>query len=444
MNFKKIRADFPIFGEKGIPKELVYLDSAATSQKPQQVIDAISNFYQNYNANVHRGVHDLSEQATKLYEDARQKVSKFINSSDFSQIIFVQSATAGINFVADAWARKNLKPGDEILISQAEHHSNFLVWQRLAKETGCKIKFITLNQSTFTFGCANKEHYDLETVSFYSNESCGNNGVCIDPKFDFWEKLITPKTKLVSITTDSNVLGPVWGEDETRLQKLIESAQRVGAKVLLDAAQTIPHKKINVKKLNPDFLVFSGHKMLAPTGIGVLYIKKSLHDDVEPYQLGGSMVASVSLENSIWKKAPLKFEAGTPPVSSAIGLGAAIDYFNNNVDFFELAKHEAELCSKLINGLNSFEKINILGNVEYIKKYGHLVTFEVEGIHAHDIAAYLDMRGIMARAGHHCAQPLATQLGVDSSLRVSFYMYNNLSDVKLFLKSLDEAIRSLS
>ena len=442
MNFKKIRSDFPIFGEKGVPKELIYLDNAATSQKSQQVIDAVVDFYQNHNANVHRGVHNLSEQATTMYEGARAKVAKFINSSDLSEIVFTKGTTEGINFIADAWARRKLKPGDEILITQAEHHSNFLPWQRLAKELGLILKFITINPSTYTLGCKNEDHYDSEEVSFYSGDTEGKD-CCSDPDCDFWESLVTDKTKLVAVVLDSNVLGPIWGDDYSNLHKLIKKAHSVGAKVLVDAAQTIPHKKIDIQKLNPDFLVFSGHKMLAPTGVGVLFIKKSLHDEVEPYQLGGSMVQSASVEKTSWKSSPHKFEAGTPPIAQVIGLGAAVDYLTNNVNFVELEKHEAKMCGALIDGLKSLENITILGNTDLLKKKGHLVTFEVAGIHAHDLAAYLDMRGIVARAGHHCAQPLANLLGADSSLRVSFYLYNTLEDVELFLKSLDEAIKSL-
>ena len=443
MNYKKVRLDFPIFGKKGVPKEFVYFDSAATSQKPKHVIDAIVDFYENYNSNVYRGVYDSSERATTVYESSRQKVAEFVNASDSSEIVFTRGATEGINFIAEKWVRKNLSKGDEILISEVEHHSNFLPWQRLAKEIGVTLRFIPLNKSTYTIGLEKKSDTKDHKISFYEEIGKDEKESYQAPKEDFWEELITKKTKFISVTSDSNVLGPVWGIGNEILHDLVKRAKAVGAKVLVDATQTVPHCKIDVTKLDADFLVFSGHKMLGPTGIGVLYIKKDLHDSIEPYHVGGSMVHSTGLEESIWREAPYKFEAGTPPIAQVIGFGAAVDYLKNNVNFTDLREYEANLCAKLIDGLGEIEGVTILGNVDLLKKCGHLVSFEIDGVHPHDIATYLDMRGIMVRAGHHCAQPLAELLGAASSLRASFYLYNTEEEVGLLLENLKEAIKSL-
>ena len=409
VNLKKIILDFPILKKKPGFNKMVYLDSAATSQKPKNVIDAIKYFYENCNSNVHRSIHSLGEDATTLYEQAREKIATFINALP-EEIVFTKGTTESINFVADAWGRNNLLSGDEIVISQVEHHANLLPWMRLAEQKNAKLKYIKLNKKTFMLEA------DLD-------------------------KLITSKTKLVALTHSSNVLGEVW--EKGQLESIIERAHEVGAKVLIDAAQSAPHKKIDVKKLNPDFLVFSAHKLLGPTGIGVLYIKKDLHNDVEPYQVGGSMVYSISDDKIKWKEAPYKFEAGTPPIAQAIGFAAAIDYLNEKINFSELKKHEAKLCHVLIDGLEQIKEVKIIGNLEQIKKEGHLVCFIVKGIHAHDLSSFLSEKGIAIRSGHHCAQPLADLLGVEASLRVSFYMYNTLQDVELFLKELKNGIKYL-
>ncbi len=406
---KKIRLDFPILNHERVLGKMVYLDSAATSQKPKQVIDAIKYFYENCNSNVHRSIHDLGEDATTLYEQAREKVATFINALP-EEIVFTKGTTEGINFVADAWGRKNILRGDEIVISQVEHHANLLPWMRLAKQKKAKLKYIKLNKKTFMLEA------DLD-------------------------KLITSKTKLVALTHSSNVLGEVWKKGQ--LESIIKRAHQVGAKVLIDAAQSVPHKKIDIKKLNPDFIAFSAQKILGPTGIGVLYIKKDLHDDVEPYQVGGSMVYSIFGDKVKWKPAPYKFEAGTPPIAQAIGFAEAIDYLNDNINFSKLQKHEASLCQALIDGLDKIKDVKILGNVERIKKEGHLVCFTVKNIHVHDLSSFMSEKGIAVRSGHHCAQPLANLLGVDASLRVSFYMYNTLQDVEFFLKELKQGIKFL-
>ena len=382
------------------------MDSAATYQKPQPVIDAVTNYYGSSYATVHRAFYYLSEQSTLKYEQTRDKVSNFINAYSPDEIIFTQGATEGVNFIADAWARNYLKPGDEILLSQVEHHANLLPWQRVAQQAGALLKFIPLNTATFTL--------------------------------EYSENLITPKTKLVAVTYASNVLGNVWQDND--LIKLIDQAHAVGARVFIDAAQAVAHQKIDIKKLKPDFLVFSGHKMLAPTGVGVLYIKKELHNDVQPYQLGGSMVHSVSFEKATWAQAPRKFEAGTPPIGDVLGLHAALDYLHENVDFAVLAQHETALTLQLFEGLEKIEDIFIAASLEQVKKHSHLLCFTLKNIHPHDIATYLGAQGIAVRAGHHCAQPLVNLLGVDSLLRVSFGMYNTSDDVVTFLKALRNAI----
>jgi cysteine desulfurase/selenocysteine lyase len=406
MNIKKIRYDFPFFGTKDASKGLVYLDSAATSQKPNAVIDALYDFYVNQNASVHRGVYQLSEQATTNYEATRRLVAQFINAADPSEIVFNSGATEGINSIADTWGRQTLKAGDEILLTHAEHHSNFLPWQRLAAQSGATLRFIPLNSDTFEF--ENPQDY------------------------------LSKKTKLVALSPVSNVLGSVWTTEA--LKAFIAKAHSLGARVLLDACQSVSHERLNVQDLNADFVVFSGHKMLAPTGIGVLYIKKELHDSIEPYRLGGGMVHSAGLEKSSWRAFPEKFEAGTPPIAQVIGLGAAIKYFNENINFEELADHEAALTSRLLDGLLEFDSLEILGNIETLKLKGHLVSFVIPGVHAHDLASFLDMRGVMVRAGNHCAQPLFDLLGHDAALRVSFHCYTTMEDVELLLQGIALAL----
>lgn len=443
MNFKRLRGDFPMFGKKGVPKECVYLDSAATSQKPLQMIEAIADFYTHGNANIHRSIHDLGEQATTKYEEVRAKVAKFINAADTSEIVFTSGATQGINFVASSWARKNLKKGDEILITEAEHHANFLPWQHLATELGVVIKTITINKDRFLLGCNNELHESPDDESLYMMSSGIDNDFCSESDCDYFDSLITPKTKFVALTYDSNVLGNVWDQDYTFLYTLIERAHKNGAKVLVDAAQVVGHQKIDVQRLGADFMVFSAHKMFGPTGIGVLYIAQDLHDEVAPYQFGGSMVHSTHGESPRWRSAPHKFEAGTPPIAQVIGLGAAIDYITENIDYAEFKQYRAALCSQLIDGLQAIDGLEIIGNVPRIREGGKMVTFTIDGMHPHDIASCLDMYGIATRAGHHCAQPLATTLGVESSLRVSLHLYNNSRDIEIFLDALHEAIRQI-
>jgi cysteine desulfurase/selenocysteine lyase len=412
MNVEKIKKDFPIFTfYENNHKRLVFLDSASTSQKPEQVINAISTFYRTTNANVHRGLCELGEQATHLFEKSRERVAQFINADDSSEIVFTKGTTEGINFIAYAWALDHIKANDEIVVSQAEHHANLLPWQWVAKKTGANLVVIP---------------YESTTGYFHEPES-----------------FLTEKTKLVAITCDSNVIGPVWDYEHNQLEDFIKAAHAKGALVLLDAAQTMIHRRVNIKELNPDFLVFSGHKMLGPTGVGVLYIKKTLHNDVQPYQRGGSMVHSATFKDAEWSPAPLKFEAGTPPIAEVIGLGAAIEYIEQYIDYQEFTIHEASLCSTLIDGLATIKGITIAGNIPLMKKHGYLVSFDIEGVHPHDLAAYLGTKHISTRAGHHCAQPFINALGFNLLMRVSFCIYNNRDDINLLLNELGNGIAFL-
>ncbi len=382
---------------------LVYLDSASTSQKPRVVIDAITNFYSHHYANVHRTVYTLGEEATRMYEDVRVQVAEWINA-DAREIVFTHGATESINMVASSWAMHHLKSGDEIVLSELEHHANLLPWQRVAAQTGAHLKFIPVR----------------------------SDGTL---EMDTLDSIITKKTKLVSVIHVSNAVGSL-----VDVQKIAHQARAVGAKILIDAAQSAPYQRLDVGELDCDFLVFSGHKMLGPTGVGVLYIKKELHDQMRAYQLGGGMVYESSYENATFLPIPLLLEAGTPPIAQVIGLGAAIKYLKDNVNFDQLKHFQAMLCTQLIDGLNTFSKIRILGPQDELKKRGHLVSFVVEDMHAHDVAAHLDKFGIAVRAGHHCAQPFAKKMGYNASLRASFYLYNSPRDVEKLLEALEEPI----
>lgn len=402
MNIKK---DFPIFKHKYRGQELVYLDSAATSQKPQVVIDAVSNFYTTGCSNIHRAVHDLGEQATLQYNLARQKVAKFINAQD-NEVIFTAGTTAGINFIATTWAKKFILPGDEIIISVSEHHANFVPWQQFALKTGAILKILNLNHS-FEFDL---EHY---------------------------QQLLSSKTKLVALTLSSNVLGVI-----NDLDVITKQAKQAGSAVLIDAAQAVAYTKLDVKKLNCDFLVFSGHKMLAPDGIGVLYLAQAWHDQTDPYQFGGGMVSQVGYNQVSFLQAPAKFEAGTPAIASIVGLAAAIDYYQaNNLLSEQTTKYLADLCTRLIAGLTRFSQVKIVGNYDLLSKDGHLVSFTIAGFHAHDVAAYLDQYGICVRAGNHCAQPLHDYLKITATVRVSFHVYNTMHDVDRILVILAQLIK---
>lgn len=401
---KKLLKDFPIFDQKINRQRLIFCDSAATSQKPRVVIETVSNYYSTKNASIYRGMYQLAEETTQMFEAVRQKVQKLLNARHSSEIVFVQGATEGINFVATAWGNTHIAEGDEIVVTELEHHSNLVPWQQLATHKKAKLKFIPVTHDGYI---------DLSTI----------------------DSIITKKTKLVAINHVSNAIGT-----HVPVQQIFDRARQVGAVTLLDACQSVPHAPVDVQQLDCDFLTFSGHKMLAPTGVGVLFIKKELQKKVPPYQFGGGMVAEADYTHTTFLPAPHCYEAGTPPIAQVIGLGAAIDYLHQNVDFAQLKRHEAQLCAQLIEGLQTINGVRILGPLEELKKSGHLVSFTIDGFHPHDIAAYLDQFGICVRAGHYCVQPLAKKLGIDGSVRISFYLYNSQEDVAAILKHIQEMV----
>ncbi len=394
---KNIRLDFPFLRTKD---SFIYFDNAATTHKPQAVLDAMNSFYAYSNAQVHRGVYRAQEHATQLYEDARAKVAHFIGARSASEIVFTRGTTDGINCVAATWAAHNLCKGDEILITQMEHHSNLLPWQRLAQEKGIVLKYIPVTDNGTL---------DLSTLS----------------------TVLTPLTKLVAVTQVSNALGTI-----NDVATIIDSAHAVGAKVLVDAAQSIAHQRINVQKMDPDFVVFSGHKMFGPTGVGVLYSRQELHDNFPPYQVGGGMVHHADFTTASWLNMPHRLEAGTPPIAEVIGLAAAIEYMHNSIDYTWLQQHEAQMTALLIDALAAIPSIRLLGPIHQLRTHGHMLSFVVDGMHAHDVAAYLDQHGICVRAGHHCAQPLAGVLQYDASVRVSFSCYNTLEEVEVLIAAI--------
>jgi cysteine desulfurase / selenocysteine lyase len=411
MDPHRIRQDFPIFQrpEKGIP--FVYLDNAATAHKPNAVIDTMNTFYRASYATVHRALYELGEIATTRYEESRDKVASFINARHREEIIFTKGTTEGINFVATAWALHHLKQDDEIVLTHAEHHANLIPWQQVAAKTGATLVFIPIDQKTFTFQ---------------------------QP-----EKFLTKRTKLVAVTHMSNVIGPVWDSSTNELEKFIQQAHAHGARVLIDAAQSVAHHKIDVQKLGADFLVFSGHKMFGPTGIGVLYIAKELHDEVSPYHYGGSMIREVTFSSATWAPSPQKFEAGTPPIAEVIGLGAAVDYMSATINYLALREHEAKLCRMLITKLQKLDDVTILGKSDLLMREGHLVSIAFTKAHAHDIAALLGYRGVAVRAGNLCAQPLINHLGFESVLRISLAAYNTERDIEILFQELPSCLATM-
>lgn len=397
---KKIREDFPILKKLIHGKPLCYLDNAATSQKPQAVIDEINNFYLSQNANVHRGVHHLSEVSTKAFEDARIKVKEFINASSDKEIIFTRGTTESINLVAYSYGRKNIREGDEIIISQMEHHSNIVPWQILCEEKKAKLKIIPIND-------------DGEII------------------FEEFEKLINEKTKLVSVVYISNSLGTI-----NPVEKIIQLAHQFNVPVLLDAAQAIIHTEIDVQKLDCDFLAFSGHKIYGPTGIGVLYGKEQILDEMPPFLGGGDMIAKVTFEHTTYNELPYKFEAGTSNIAGAIGLGAAIDYVKKvgQKQILDLEQHLLHYATGLIKNI---EGVKIIGTA---KEKCSIISFVVNNIHPHDIGTFLDYEGIAIRTGHHCTQPVMYRFNVPATSRASFAMYNTEDEIDKFIGSLKKAI----
>ncbi|HHQ0256246.1 TPA: cysteine desulfurase [Listeria innocua] len=398
IDIQKIRADFPILAQEINEKPLTYLDNAATSQKPKQVIAALTHYYEFDNANVHRGVHTLAARATDAYESARGKVAKFIHAREVAEIIFTRGTTSAINLVVDSYAEANIEAGDEIVISYLEHHSNLIPWQQLAKRKGAVLKYI-----------------ELEEDGTISVEQA--------------KKTIDEKTKIVALAHVSNVLGTI-----TPIKEIAAIAHQFGAVILVDGAQAVPHMEVDVVDLDADFYAFSGHKMMAPTGIGALYGKRELLDAMEPTEFGGEMIDFVELYDSTWKELPWKFEAGTPIIGGAIALGAAIDYLAE-VGLANIHAHEQALASYAIEEMSKIEGITIYGPKDASKRCG-LVTFNLEGAHPHDIATILDEDGIAIRAGHHCAQPLMKWLDVSSTARASFYIYNTKEEIDALIDGL--------
>lgn len=399
-----IRNDFSILkGESDLP--LIYLDSAATSQTPDCVIEAMDAYYRTYNSNIHRGIYRISEEATAKHEEARQRIRRFINAPRPSQIVFTRNTTESINLVAYSWGTANLREDDEILVTVMEHHSNLLPWQLLSQRTGAKLRFIEIT----------------------------DEGVL---QLDDLEGLLTERTKIVAMTHVSNVLGTI-----NPVQELTAAAHAVGAKVLIDGAQSVPHFDVDVQALDCDFLAFSGHKMCGPTGIGVLYGKSDLLEEMPPFLGGGSMIRAVQRESSTYADVPAKFEAGTPAISEAIGLAAAVEYLEKT-GLQAIFAHENELLEYAHQKLGDIEGLTIYGP-KPLQKTG-AITFNLEGIHPHDIAGVLDTVGVAVRAGHHCAQPLMEKFGVIATVRASFYLYNELDEVDNLYDGLLKAQRMLT
>ncbi|WP_027964334.1 cysteine desulfurase [Halalkalibacillus halophilus] len=394
-NMESVRKQFPILNQEVNGHPLVYLDSSATSQKPSSVIDAVSDYYKQYNSNVHRGVHTLGTYATEGYEGAREKVKDFINASSIKEVIFTRGTTTAINTVASSYGRDHLQSGDEIVLTKMEHHSNIIPWQQIAKATGAELKYIPLQEDGTIL---------IEDV----------------------EKLVTERTKIVAMTHVSNVLGTI-----NPIKEVAKIAHKQNAVIVVDGAQSVPHMRVDVQDLDADFYAFSAHKMCGPTGIGVLYGKKSLLEKMEPVEFGGEMIDFVNLHDSTWKELPWKFEGGTPIIAGAIGLGKAIDFLNE-VGMDNVEAHESELVSYAMEQMNTIDGMTIYGP----KKRAGLVTFNLDDVHPHDGATALDSLGIAVRAGHHCAQPLMRELQVAATARASFYLYNNKQDVDLLVDGL--------
>ncbi len=399
LDVERIRQDFPILHQEINGKPLVYLDNAATSQKPKQVIEALDNYYQQDNANIHRGVHTLSERATADYEQARGKVRDFINASSEKEIIFVRGATEGINLIAQSYGRTNLKPGDEIIISTMEHHSNIVPWQLLCEQTGAVLKIIPIN----------------------------DDGELIMEEFD---KLLGPKTKIVSVVHISNALGTI-----NPVQHIIDRAHEHNAVAIIDGAQAAPHADVDVQALDCDFYVFSGHKLFGPTGIGVLYGKTHLLEAMPPWQGGGDMIKMVSLEKTMYADLPYKFEAGTPHIAGVIGLGAAIDYVNT-IGLDVIAAYEHDLLEYATAKASGVEGLRLIGTA---KKKVSILSFIMEGVHPHDIGTILDHEGVAIRTCHHCAMPVMTHFNVPATARASFAFYNTFEEVDRLIEAMEKA-----
>jgi cysteine desulfurase/selenocysteine lyase len=403
LNVEAIRADFPILSRKVNGKPLVYFDNGATAQKPQTVIDAIDLYYKNQNANIHRGVHTLSQEITVAYENARATIQKHLNAEHAHEIIFTAGTTASINLLASSFAKKHIQAGDEIIISAMEHHSNILPWQQVCGEKGALLKVIPIN----------KEGELL---------------------IDEFEKLISNKTKIIAVTHISNTLGTI-----NPIKEIIAIAHSKNIPVMIDGAQAVPHTAVDVQALDCDFYVFSGHKLFGPTGVGVLYGKEKYLNELPPYQVGGGTIKTVTFEKTEYADLPLKFEAGTPHIAGGIGLAAAIDYINN-IGLENIAAYEHELLVYATEALEKIAGVKIIGTA---KNKASVISFSVEGLHPFDIGTILDQLGIAVRTGHHCTQPLMQFYGVPGTIRASFAFYNTKQEIDEFIKGLERTINML-
>lgn len=401
LDVARIREDFPILKQQVHGKPLVYLDNAATSQKPWAVIDAINRYYTTENSNIHRGIHSLSELATADYEESRAKVQRFLNASDIREIIFVRGTTEGINLVAQSYGRRFAKAGDEILITAMEHHSNIVPWQILCEQVGARLRVVPMN-------------HDGELL------------------LEEYEGLLSEKTKLVSVAHVSNALGTV-----NPVKRLVEMAHRRNIPVLLDGAQAAPHMKVDVRELDCDFYAFSGHKIFGPTGIGILYGKAKHLEAMPPYQGGGDMISLVTFEKTHYNVLPYKFEAGTPHIAGGVGLGAAVDYLEG-IGLESVAAYEQELLAYATDALSTIKGLRIIGTA---KEKASVLSFVLDGIHPHDIGTVLDQEGVAIRAGHHCAMPVMQRFGVPATARASFAFYNTKEEVDVLVRAVHKVIK---
>ncbi len=399
LDLAKIRADFPILAERIYGKRLVYLDNAATSQKPRAVIDAITHYYEHLNANIHRGVHTLSVRATEAHDAAREIVSRFLNAADRRELVFVRGATEAINLVAQTYGRAHVGAGDEILITAMEHHSNIVPWQILCEEKGAHLRVAPID-----------DRGELE--------------------LDEFAKLIGPRTKLVAVTQLSNALGTV-----TPIRKMIEFAHRRGVPVLVDGAQAVPHFAVDVQALDCDFYAFSGHKVYGPTGIGVLYGKRALLEAMPPYQGGGDMISSVTFEKTTYNDLPFKFEAGTPDIAGAIALGAALEYIGK-LGMKNIAAHEQDLLAYATERVGALPGVRLIGTAP---ERAGVLSFVMDGVHPHDLGTILDREGIAIRTGHHCAQPVMDRFKIPATARASFAVYNTREDIDALVEGIGKA-----
>jgi cysteine desulfurase/selenocysteine lyase len=403
-NVNDIRKDFPILSREVNGKTLVYLDNGATSQKPQIVIDAIAGYYSNDNSNIHRGVHTLSQVATTAYEEGRKKIQAWINAEHSEEVIFTKGTTDGINMISNAWGRANLQKGDEVIITEMEHHSNIVPWQMICEEKGATLKVIPVNDS----GELLMEEY---------------------------KKLLSSKTKMVALVQISNTLGTI-----NPVKEIIALAHEVGAKVLVDGAQQVAHAAPNVREIDADFYVFGLHKMFGPTGVGILYGKKALLEEMPPYQGGGDMIKEVTFEKTTYNELPHKLEAGTPNISAGIATAVAVDYINS-LNWDEIHVHEKELLDYATAQLKKIDGLKIVGEAT---KKASVISFVVEGVHAYDIGVIVDKMGVAVRTGHHCTQPLMNRFGIQGTVRASFAFYNTKEEVDLLIVALKRAINMLS